>query len=286
MTETGMTRRRFLQSAAAGAAALTLSGGELQAAQPQRKPNVIVILSDDHGYGAMTCQNKNWDIPTPNIDAIAANGIRFTNGYVTCPICGPARAGLMTGRYPTRFGFEDNPGPVRACSPIYGLPESEKTMADYLKAQGYTTGMVGKWHLGFRPECHPQKRGFDEFFGFLGGAHSYVDPALNTPEPILRGNEPVNEKEYLTDAFAREALSFIDRHKSKPFFLYLAFNAVHAPHEVPHPEYKEVYKDMKGPLRRNWAGQLRNMDDAIGQSCAVAFRARFTKPRLSGVENG
>lgn len=275
MAETGMTRRRFLQSAAAGAAALTLSTGDLGAAEPERKPNVIVILSDDHGYGAMTCQNKNWDVPTPHMDAIAANGIRFTNGYVTCPICSPARAGLMTGRYPTRFGHEDNCGP--APDPKFGLPVSEKTMADYLKGQGYRTALVGKWHLGFTPERHPLKRGFDEFFGFLGGAHSYVNPRQG--EPIVRGTQEVDEKEYLTDALTREAVSFIERHKREPFFLYLAFNAVHAPHEMP-PKYKDKVDHIKGPLRKAWAAQLMNLDDAIGQVMAKVRSAGLEEDTL------
>src|SRR5262245_29313133 len=163
------------------------------------KPNVIVIVGDDMGYadiGTHGCK----DIPTPNLDAPAKAGTRFTNGYVSGPYCSPTRAGLLTGRYQTRFGHEFNPGGAADM----GLPLTELTLADRLKAAGYATGRVGKWHLGSAEKFHPQKRGFDEFFGFLGGAHSYF-PAKGKAETILRGTKPADETEYLTDAFGREA---------------------------------------------------------------------------------
>src|SRR5262249_50832922 len=152
------------------------------------------------------------DIPTPNLDALGKSGVRFTNGYVSGPYCSPTRAGLMTGRYQTRFGHEFNPA---AAGPEIGLPLTETTLPDPMKTLGYTTAIVGKWHLGAAPKFHPQKRGFDEFFGFLGGQHDYF-----APMGILRGTEPAGDKTYLTDAFAREAVAFIDKHKAKPFFLY------------------------------------------------------------------
>ncbi|MCX6376503.1 MAG: sulfatase-like hydrolase/transferase [Armatimonadetes bacterium] len=261
MGDEGLSRRQFLRLVGAGAA-MALPVSRLLAADA-RKPNVIVILSDDHGYGAMGCMG-NWDIPTPNIDSIAKNGVRCTNGYVTCPICSPTRAGLMTGRYQQRFGHEDNPGPIPVAAPNFGLPLGEKTLADYMKALGYVTGIVGKWHLGHRPELHPRKRGFDEFFGFLTGAHSYADPGLNTLDPILRGTEKADEKEYLTDAFSREAVSFIERHKEKPFFLYLAFNAVHAPLQAPE-KYLGRFTKIADQKRRTFAAMLSAMDDAVGR---------------------
>ncbi|MBN1902748.1 sulfatase-like hydrolase/transferase [Candidatus Sumerlaeota bacterium] len=243
--------------------------------KPQRKPNIIVILSDDHGYSSVGCQGLS-DIPTPNIDSIARNGIRFTNGYVTCPICSPSRAGLLTGRYQQRFGHEDNPGPIPVCSPNFGLPTDEKTMADYLKEEGYATGMVGKWHLGHRPELHPQNRGFDEFFGFLHGAHSYLDPGLDSRDPIVRGNEKVDEKEYLTDAFAREAASFIERHKNETFFLYLPFNAIHSPDEAPE-RLEGKFTEIEHPARRTWAKMLTALDEGVGRL--------LTKVREEGLED-
>src|SRR5437763_5525072 len=133
------------------------------------KPNILFIVGDDMGYadvGFQGCQ----DIPTPHLDALAKASMRCTNGYVSGPYCSPTRAGLMTGRYQTRFGHEFNQGAAGA-----GLPLSETMIAARLKAAGYATGLVGKWHLGSEPQFHPQKRGFDDFFGFLGGAHDYIN---------------------------------------------------------------------------------------------------------------
>jgi len=144
-----------------------------------KRPNILFIVADDLGYADVGFQGCK-DIPTPNVDSLATSGVRFTSGYVSGPYCSPTRAGLMTGRYQTRFGHEFNPGDNN------GLPLGETTIADRLKAAGYVTGLVGKWHLGSLPQFHPQKRGFDEFFGFLGGAHDYFRSA-----GILRGTEPV-----------------------------------------------------------------------------------------------
>src|SRR5688500_2177740 len=168
------------------------------------KPNIIVIVGDDMGYADLSVHGCR-DIPTPRLDALAAAGVRFTNGYVSGPYCSPTRAGLLTGRYQERFGHEFNGG-----GPGGGLPVTETTLANRLKSAGYATGLVGKWHLGARDEQHPQSRGFDEFFGFLAGAHSYFDRT-----GILRGKRQVDEFDYATDAFGREAVSFIERHKSE-----------------------------------------------------------------------
>jgi len=134
--------------------------------------NIVVIVADDLGYADVGAQGQSKDVKTPNIDTLAANGVRFTNGYVSCPVCSPTRAGLMTGRYQQRFGHEFNPGPDAA--PNFGLPLDQVTLPQALKARGYATGMVGKWHLGSNPDFRPPKRGFDEFYGFLGGAHAYL----------------------------------------------------------------------------------------------------------------
>src|SRR5688500_12597845 len=139
------------------------------------KPNIIVILCDDVGWGEFGVQGINKDIPTPNIDSIAKNGVRFTNGYVSGPYCSPTRAGLMTGRYQTRFGHEFNGG-GGAGGKGFGLPLSEKTIADRLKALGYVTAAVGKWHLGGPPEYLPPKRGFDEFYGTVANTPFFNPP--------------------------------------------------------------------------------------------------------------
>ncbi len=234
-------------------------------AAAERKPNIVVIVADDLGYADVGFQGCK-DIPTPNIDALARAGVRCTNGYVSCPVCSPTRAGLITGRYQQRFGHEFNPGPTRT-DDSFGLPLSQVTLADRLKRAGYATGIVGKWHLGFVPKYQPQKRGFDEFFGFLGGAHSYLNMKADMNLPILRGTEPVTEQGYLTDAFAREATAFIERHKDEPFFLYLTFNAVHNPLETAE-KYLKRFPSIDDPKRRKYAAMLSAMDDGIGQVLA------------------
>ena len=141
----------------------------------EQRPNVIFIVVDDLGYGELGCYGGK-EIPTPQIDALAASGARFTSGYVTAPFCAASRAALMTGRYQTRFGFESNPIGAKNAAPGIGLPVAEKTVADRLRDSGYATGLVGKWHLGGTAPFHPQRRGFDEFFGFLHEGHYYVQP--------------------------------------------------------------------------------------------------------------
>jgi arylsulfatase A-like enzyme len=223
----------------------------------ERQPNIIFIVGDDMGYADVGIHGCK-DIPTPYLDALANAGVRCTNGYVSGPYCSPTRAGLLTGRYQTRFGHEFNPGGAAA-----GLPVTETTIADRLKAAGYVTGLVGKWHLGGDAKFHPQKRGFDEFFGFLGGAHSYF-PAKGKAESILRGTASAKETEYLTDAFGREAVAFIDKHKSKPFFLYLAFNAVHTPMHATDERLKK-FASIEDTQRRTYAAMMFAMDEAIGK---------------------
>lgn len=217
------------------------------------RPNILLIVGDDMGYADVGFHGCK-DIPTPNLDALAAAGVRCTNGYVTGPYCSPTRAGLLTGRYQQRFGHEFNPG-----GGGQGLPMSETTLANRLKAAGYATGLVGKWHLGAAPEMRPQRRGFDEFFGFLGGAHSYVQSA-----GILRGTEPVKELDYTTDAFGREAVAFIDRHKAQPWFLYLAFNAVHTPMDATDDRLAK-FPNIADGQRRKYDAMMLAMDEAIGR---------------------
>ena len=217
------------------------------------KPNILLIVGDDMGYADVGFHGCK-DIPTPNLDALAASGVRFTSGYVTGPYCSPTRAGLLTGRYQTRFGHEFNPGGQDT-----GLPLTETTLADRLKAAGYATGLVGKWHLGAEAAMHPQKRGFDEFFGFLGGAHSYFKAG-----GILRGTEPVSEMDYTTDAFGREAVAFIERHKGEPWFLYLAFNAVHTPMDATEDRLAR-FPNIADKQRRTYSAMMLAMDEVVGR---------------------
>jgi len=268
--------------------------------QAATQPNIIVLLADDLGYGELGCQG-NPEIPTPHIDSIARNGIRFTQGYVTAPNCSPSRAGFLTGRIPTRFGYEFNPIGARNEDPGAGIPRQTKTMAELLHNQGYTTGLIGKWHLGGTADFHPHRHGFDEFFGFTHEGHYFVpppwhgvttmlrrrvlpggvtgrwigknliytdhmghnEPAYDADNPILRGGQPVVETEYLTDAFTREAVDFIGRHQDKPFFLYLAYNAVHSPLQGA-AKYMQRMHGIEDIHRRIFAAMLANLDDSVG----------------------
>jgi arylsulfatase A-like enzyme len=237
------------------------------APQPADKPNFIFIVADDMGYADCGVQGCK-DVPTPNLDALAASGIRFTNGYVTGTVCSPTRAGLMTGRYHYRDGVSDWIPPGKP-----GLNPKVPTIASYLKTAGYHTAVVGKWHLGEDEACRPRNRGFDDFFGFLGGGRSYFPdkpkPAgapTNHYTQIVRGADPVEENEYTTHAFGREAAEFLARQKGKgdPFFLYLAFNAVHTPMEAP-DEYLAKFPNIQDQRRRTYAGMLSAMDDNLGR---------------------
>jgi arylsulfatase A-like enzyme len=242
------------------------------------KPNIIVIVADDLGYADVGCQGQSKDVKTPNIDTIAANGVRCTNGYVSCPVCSPTRAGLMTGRYQQRFGHEFNPGP--AASADFGLPLDQITLPQTLKARGYATGMVGKWHLGFKPEMHPQQRGFDEFFGFLAGAHVYNDVGTGK-NALMRGITPLESTDYLTDAFGREACAFIDRHAGgeKPFFFYLPFNAIHSPQQAP-KKYLDRFPDEKDEKRHNMLAMLSALDDNVGNVLAKVREKKIEENTL------
>src|SRR5437764_3813048 len=228
----------------------------------QRQPNILIVVADDLGWGELSCQG-NPQIPTPNIDSLARNGVRFTSGYVSGPYCSPTRAALMTGRYQQRFGHEFNPGPAQASPANFGLSLEEKTIGNRFKAEGYATGWFGKSHLGYLPQFHPLKRGFDEYFGFLGGAHDYLDAAGDKHNPILRGTTPVDNIDYTTDAFGREAVAFIEKHRAEPWLCYLPFNAVHAPLESIE-KYLARFQKIEDKRRRTFAAMLSAMDDAIG----------------------
>ena len=222
-----------------------------------------MIIADDLGYRDLGCQGCS-DIPTPYIDSLAANGVRFTDGYATAPVCSPSRAGLMTGSYQQRFGHEFNPGAKRENQGEFGLPLTEPTIAEYLIRAGYATALIGKWHLGHQPDYRPIDRGFQYFFGFYGGSHSYFYSKDNNKRPIWRNEECIIEKEYLTDAFSREAVQFINRHSKKPFFLCLSYSAVHSPLEAPKNSlYRFAY--IKDKKRQIYTAMLSAVDDGVGR---------------------
>jgi arylsulfatase B len=272
-------RIAFLLSLVATPCLAVRATGEADSGK-HRPPNIVLIVADDQGYGEMHCQGG--DLPTPNLDRLAASGVRFTSGYVSAPLCSPSRAGFLTGRYQQRFGHEINPVEKMNDRPDVGLPLSQKTIADYLRSAGYATGMFGKWHLGTADVFHPLNRGFEEFFGFLREGHYYLlapfdnapnhvishlrarEPEYNRLNPILRGRLAVDEEEYLTKAFAREALGFIDRHKGHPFFLYVPFNAPHSPMQSTPQDYAR-FPNIADEHRRVWAGMIASLDDNIGR---------------------
>lgn len=245
-----------LQFLSAALSALVLPTISLSVAAD--KPNIVLIVADDLGYADLGVQGCK-DFATPRMDSIAMDGVRFTNAYVTAPVCAPSRAGMLTGRWQDRFGFEGNPEP----GATWGVPVTEKNIAERLKAQGYATGIFGKWHQGETAEFRPNSRGFDEFYGFLSGMHSYFE--ANDPKwgPLLRGNEPVKLDKYLTLAIAEESAGFITRHKDRPFFLYAAFNAPHMPAEAPQTYLDEV-AGIQDPARRTYAAMVRALDDGVG----------------------
>jgi arylsulfatase A-like enzyme len=233
------------------------------AAAEERKPNVIVILCDDVGYGEFGFQG-NTEIPTPHIDSIAKNGLRFTAGYVSGPYCSPTRAGLMTGRYQTRFGHEWNEGPATDGGREFGLPVEEATIADRLRALGYATCAVGKWHLGRGPKFIATARGFDEFYGTVANT-----PFFNPPNFIDTRKSPdvtpiKDDTFYTTDAYAERAADWIGRNADRPFFLYLPFNAQHAPLQATQ-KYLDRFPGIVDEKRRTFAAMMSAMDDAVGR---------------------
>jgi arylsulfatase A-like enzyme len=237
------------------------------------RPNVLVIVADDLGYSDLGVQGGK-DVPTPHLDALAASGVRCTSGYVSAPYCSPSRAGLLTGKYQTRFGHEFNPHVGDETK--LGLPLDQETVADRLRAAGYATGLVGKWHQGFGPAHHPQARGFDDYFGFLVGGHNYLlhkdaegrfGPA-HSHDLIYRGREQVKLDGYTTDLFTDEAIAFADRHAGRPWFLYLAYNAVHTPLEVLKKYGDRVPASVTDPARRGYLSLLSGLDENVGRLTA------------------
>jgi arylsulfatase A-like enzyme len=275
-------------------------------------PNIIVILADDLGYADISSYGFG-RFNTPNIDRIGLGGVRFTDGYATAPVCGPSRAGLMTGRNQDRFGFEYNNGGVaRDLAQGLGLSVGEITIAQLLKRSGYHTGIIGKWHLGSREQFYPLNRGFDEFVGFLPGESSYIDTdvpgvqvAFNGAEDedlgqrlasvsdvfrrkatnqIIEGAEHHvvhNERQYLTDYFGGRAVDFIQRHagQAQPYFLYLAFNAVHSPFMVT-AKYYERFPQLKDHQLRVYAAMVAALDDQVGRVLDAVDRSAQSNDTL------
>ncbi len=253
-----MTATRFILAAAALSTALTQ--------RAVAKPNVIVILVDDLGYADLGCQGSR-DVRTPHIDSLATNGVRFTDGYVTAPQCGPSRAGLLTGRYQNRFGFESNQQAYRP-----GIPLDQPLISERMKRAGYVTGMMGKWGVTNYRAGHPPQRGFDESFWNHDGNRYFPESPSKYDVKMRRDNQVVELKEYSTDAFGRKAVDFIHRHArstgsgqaKKPFFLYLPFITPHEPTEAK-PEDLERFAHVEDKGRRTFLAMMACLDDNVGR---------------------
>lgn len=239
----------------------------------QKKPNIIFLFCDDAGYADFGFQGSKVMI-TPNLDKLSNEGIRFKQGYVTDATCGPSRAGLITGKYQQKFGYQEINVPnymspnSKFLGDDMGLPLDQKTIADYLKKLGYKNAVYGKWHLGNADRFHPLKRGFDEFYGFRGGARSFFPirnfKGIHHDNKMERNFGTYEEPNgYATDVFADEAISFIERNKKNPFFIYLAFNAVHTPMHATKEDLAK-FPNLKGK-RQQVAAMTLALDRACGK---------------------
>lgn len=233
----------------------------------REQPNFVVIVADDLGFADVGYHGSE-EIPTPNIDSIAAQGVHFLQGYSNGSVCTPTRAALLTGRYQNRLGCDNTTAPYKRSedSPI-GLPTDALTIAERLKPLGYATGMFGKWHLGGELEENrtlmPPSRGFDEFYGILEGAALYFD-ANNRERKYRREYLPIDgEQDYYSDAIGREAISFIKRHKNRPFLCYVPFTAPHAPRQAKQ-EHLEKFSHIEPLIRRELVAMVYSLDENVG----------------------
>jgi arylsulfatase A-like enzyme len=247
---------------------LVNAGSAQSAHSNQGKPNFILIVADDLGFADLSLHGSK-QIPTPNIDRLAAEGINFTQGYVSAPVCAPSRAGLMTGKNQVKFGFDNNlaenqPG----FNPEFrGLPLSEKTIADRLKPLGYVSGLIGKWHLGEGDSFHPLSRGFDEFWGYQGGGHDYFTSQPDGKgylSPIECNYKTPQSITYITDDKGDECVGFIKRHKNQPFFLFASFNAPHTPMQATKADL-ELFSHIQDEKRRTYCAMVHRLDINVGR---------------------
>ena len=280
-----LSRRDFLGVAAGTAAAALAAPG---AANAQGRPNVLFILADDLGYGDLSCYGRP-DYDTPVLDRYAEQGMKFMSAYAAAPVCTPTRCAFVTGRYPQRFqvGLEE---PLTPATPDLALPPNQPTIATMLKGAGYDTALIGKWHLGLKPQYGPIRHGYDEFFGILAGATDYftharpVDGGRITHD-LYENEEPVERDGYLTDLLTERAVSYIERAHERPFYLSLHYNAPHAPWEGPHDGGFDHLDHGGGPMTNGgslgiFAEMMRSMDGGIGRVLAALRRARVERDTL------
>jgi arylsulfatase A-like enzyme len=259
-----------------------------QPANRQPGPNVVLIITDDVGYGDLGSYGAP-DIKTPNIDRLAREGVRFTDFYSNGHVCTPTRTALISGRYQQRVGLET----VFSASPAdrkRGLPVTGHSLPQLMKNHGYATALVGKWHLGYLPEFGPNAHGFDHYFGFLGGAVDYFRHSGTDGEPdLVENTTPVRETGYLTDIITRRSVEFINQNAGRPFFLEVAYNAAHWPFQSPrHPP--DAYAsgrpivqwagDELNPTRRDYAEMLERADEGVGQILAALDKRGLARNTL------
>jgi len=265
-----MYRREFLKFVAAGAAGLFECGRAEARSRAAGKPNIILIMADDLGYGDIGCYGSE-AIKTPNIDALAKGGMKFTDYHSNCPVCSPTRAALLTGRYQQRSGIE---GVVYAKGPARqtGLALEETTFAEVLKKRGYATALFGKWHLGYNVEFNPIRQGFDEFRGYVSGNvdfHSHIDGAGF--DDWWKNLEKVPEEGYTTDLITKHGVDFIERHKDHPFCLYLPHEAVHSPYQGRNDPPERLLGGKKGRKAQGqeitgaYKEMIEVMDEGVGR---------------------
>jgi arylsulfatase A-like enzyme len=286
-----VTRRTFIESTMAATA---LAAGGVPSGVAQRRPNVLFILADDLGYGDLSCYGRP-DYRTPVLDNLARQGVRFTSNYAAAPVCTPTRCAYVTGRYPQRVpvGLAE---PLTSSSPRdLGLPPDHPSIASLLKANGYDTSLVGKWHLGWKPEFGPNRHGFDEFFGVLSGAVDYfTHRASDAPggnvgaggaADLWQNLTPIQRVGYLTDLLSDKAVEFITRRRTKPFFLSLQYTAPHAPWEGPEDEAIGHTTHGPGPMTNGgslaiFSAMMKRMDTGIGRVLQALDHEKMTRDTL------
>lgn len=258
------------------------TAGAVLAVADGPRPNLVLILMDDMGYGDLSSYGAP-DIRTPGIDRLAAEGVRFTDFYANAPTCTPTRAALISGRYQQRVGLDEPLSTQAKRDKKRGLRASPHSLPALLKTRGYATALVGKWHLGFTPERGPNAHGFDEFWGFLSGAvdfysHSWRD---GTPD-LFHNGKPVRDEGYLTDAFTRQAVEFIESHRDGPFFLDVSYNAPHWPFQPPDlpPDKRKRWPWGSDGNRDDYRRMLERADAGIAEILAALDRLGLTGTTL------
>jgi arylsulfatase A-like enzyme len=249
-------------------------------------------MTDDQGWADVGF-NGCTDIPTPNIDRIANEGVKFMQGYVTFPVCGPSRAGFLTGRYQDRFGFTTNPS-IDPTNPNAGLPLQEETIAQVLKKVGYQNAIIGKWHMGTHPSFHPLERGFDYFYGFLSGGHNYFHDQLDINDlsdvseiwqwyrtKIIENRSTIETNDYLTDELSDAAVRFIEQQSQNDqhFMLFLAYNAPHTPLQATE-KYLSRFEQIEDEKRKTYAAMVSAVDDGVGRVLRAVYKSGIDENTL------